>query len=56
MSNRRRGHHTLQAGLGGVKAPKSVEFRQEIPKTPAGKIDRKNLREPYWAGVERRVH
>ena len=45
-----------KAGLGGVKAPKSVEFRQEIPKTPAGKIDRKNLREPYWAGVERRVH
>jgi acyl-CoA synthetase (AMP-forming)/AMP-acid ligase II len=45
-----------KAGLGGVKAPKSVEFRQEIPKTPAGKIDRKKLREPYWAGVDRRVH
>src|ERR1700733_1721703 len=27
--------------LGGVKSPKSVEFRAEIPKTPAGKIDRK---------------
>src|SRR6266849_5170390 len=40
-----------KAGVGGVKAPKSVEFRQEIPKTPAGKIDRKNLREPYRAGV-----
>jgi fatty-acyl-CoA synthase len=42
--------------LGGVKAPKSVEFRAEIPKTPAGKIDRKKLRTPYWQGAERAVH
>ena len=42
--------------LGGVKAPKSVEFREEIPKTPAGKIDRKKLRAPYWAGSDRAVH
>ncbi len=42
--------------LGGVKAPKSVEFRAEIPKTPAGKIDRKTLRAPYWQGTERAVH
>ncbi len=42
--------------LGGVKAPKSVEFREEIPKTPAGKIDRKKLRAPYWQGTERAVH
>jgi fatty-acyl-CoA synthase len=42
--------------LGGMKSPKSVEFRSEIAKTPAGKIDRKELRRPYWAGVERSVH
>src|ERR1700730_11556776 len=42
--------------LGGVKAPKSIEFRPEIPKTSAGKTDRKKLREPYWTGVDRRVH
>jgi len=42
--------------LGGVKSPKSVEFCQEIPKTPAGKIDRKKLRAPYWKDVDRRVH
>jgi fatty-acyl-CoA synthase len=42
--------------LGGVKAPKSVEFREEIPKTPAEKIDRKKLRAPYWQGAERAVH
>jgi fatty-acyl-CoA synthase len=42
--------------LGGVKSPKSVEFIDEIPKTPAGKIDRKKLRAPYWRGTERAVH
>ncbi|HXW17845.1 MAG TPA: AMP-binding protein, partial [Candidatus Acidoferrales bacterium] len=42
--------------LGGVKTPKSVEFRNEIPKTPAGKTDRKTLRAPYWAGRDRAVH
>ena len=42
--------------LGGMKAPKSVEFVAEIPKTAAGKIDRKALRAPYWAGMRRAVH
>lgn len=42
--------------LGGVKAPKSVEFWPEIPKTAAGKTDRKAIRKPYWEGVERQVH
>jgi fatty-acyl-CoA synthase len=45
-----------KAKLGGVKAPKSVEFWPEIPKTPAGKIDRKTIRKPYWAEAERQVH
>jgi fatty-acyl-CoA synthase len=42
--------------LGGVKAPKSVEFWQEIPKTPAGKLDRKTMRKPYWVNTGRAVH
>lgn len=45
-----------KAKLGGVKAPKSVEFWPEIPKTAAGKTDRKAIRKPYWQGVERQVH
>ena len=45
-----------KAKLGGVKSPKSIEFRPEIPKTPAGKTDRKSLRAPYWACVDRSVH
>jgi acyl-CoA synthetase (AMP-forming)/AMP-acid ligase II len=45
-----------KAKLGAVKAPKSVEFRTEIPKTPAGKLDRKAMRKQYWATVDREVH
>jgi fatty-acyl-CoA synthase len=42
--------------LGGVKAPKSVELCDGIPKTPAGKIDRKKIRAPYWEHAGRQVH
>jgi len=42
--------------LGGVKSPKSVDFVPEIPKTPAGKFDRKAMRKPYWATADREVH
>jgi fatty-acyl-CoA synthase len=45
-----------KAKLGGFKSPKSVEFVAEIAKTAAGKIDRKQLRRPYWAGTDRAVH
>ena len=45
-----------KAKLGGMKSPKSVEFRSEIPKTAAGKINHKALRAPYWVGRDRAVH
>jgi fatty-acyl-CoA synthase len=42
--------------LGGVKSPKSVEFVVEIPKTPAGKFDRKAMRKRFWAAADRGVN
>jgi acyl-CoA synthetase (AMP-forming)/AMP-acid ligase II len=45
-----------KARIGGMKSPKSVEFRPEIPKTAAGKINRRLLRESYWSGSDRAVH
>jgi fatty-acyl-CoA synthase len=45
-----------KARLGGVKSPKSVEFRSEILKTHAGKTDKRSLRKPYWEGMKRGVH
>lgn len=45
-----------KARLGGVKAPKSVDFWNEIPKTANNKMDKKAIRARYWAGAERNVH
>jgi len=41
--------------LPGFKRPRSVDFTQDLPKNPNGKIVRRLVREPYWAGQERRV-
>lgn len=43
------------AELADYKKPKSVEFRESIPKTPYGKMDKKALREPYWEDEDRDV-
>ncbi|HEX8802832.1 MAG TPA: AMP-binding protein, partial [Acidimicrobiales bacterium] len=41
--------------LAGYKLPKSVDFAEVLPRNPSGKLLKRELREPYWAGVERRV-
>jgi acyl-CoA synthetase (AMP-forming)/AMP-acid ligase II len=41
--------------IAGYKVPKSVDFIDELPRNPSGKILRRELREPYWAGRDRRV-
>ncbi|PKN63353.1 MAG: long-chain fatty acid--CoA ligase [Deltaproteobacteria bacterium HGW-Deltaproteobacteria-15] len=41
--------------LARFKAPKSVEVRESLPKNAAGKILKREMREKYWAGLERRV-
>lgn len=42
--------------LGSYKKPGKVVVRKEpLPKTPVGKIKRRDLREPYWVGHTRRV-
>ncbi|MEU7649819.1 AMP-binding protein [Streptomyces huasconensis] len=42
--------------MAGYKAPTTVEFRDAIPRTATGKIQKFKLREPYWAGRERGVN
>ena len=46
--------HTL---IAGYKAPRSIEFLSEaLPKSGAGKILKRNLRDKYWAGKSRNVN
>lgn len=35
------------------KAPKSVDFINELPKTATGKVQKYRLREKYWQGVKK---
>jgi long-chain acyl-CoA synthetase len=41
--------------LAGYKIPRSIEFRESLPRTDTGKLLKRELREPYWAGRERRI-
>ncbi len=41
--------------LAKYKCPTSVDFVGELPRNPSGKVLKKDLREPFWAGRERRV-
>ncbi|MCC7462124.1 MAG: AMP-binding protein [Gammaproteobacteria bacterium] len=41
--------------LGGVKTPKSVDLIADLPRSARGKVLRRVLREPYWAGQARKV-
>ncbi len=42
--------------LAGYKCPKQVEFRDELPRTATGKLQKFRLRAPYWEGYERQVN
>ena len=46
----------LETRLAKFKLPRLVDFSSEpLPKTGTGKIRKRDLREPFWAGKERRV-
>ena len=41
--------------IGSVKAPKTVDFVVALPRSAAGKVLKKDLRQRYWAGQERKI-
>jgi acyl-CoA synthetase (AMP-forming)/AMP-acid ligase II len=41
--------------LAGYKIPRSVSFLAELPRTGSGKLLKRELRAPYWAGRETKV-
>ena len=42
--------------LGGFKKPRRVEFVDALPRNANGKVARKQVQDPYWAGRARRVN
>jgi long-chain acyl-CoA synthetase len=41
--------------LAGYKVPRSIDFTDEFPRTETGKLVKRELRDPYWAGRDRTI-
>jgi long-chain acyl-CoA synthetase len=41
--------------LAGYKVPRSVDFEDELPRHPTGKLFKRLLRDRYWEGTGRRI-
>lgn len=44
-----------RARLARFKCPTRIELRPELPRNPAGKVQKRELREPHWRDRERRI-
>jgi long-chain acyl-CoA synthetase len=44
-----------RARLAGYKVPRTLDFEAQLPRTPAGKLYVRRLRDRYWQGRERRI-
>jgi len=42
--------------IAAFKVPKSVDFVDALPRNASGKVLKRTLREPYWAGKDRNVN
>jgi acyl-CoA synthetase (AMP-forming)/AMP-acid ligase II len=45
----------VKAKLGSVHAPKSVDFVASLPRSPNGKVLKREIRDSFWKGQSRRV-
>ena len=44
-----------QEQLAKVKCPKSIDFKEELPRHPTGKLYKRLLRDEYWGDRESRI-
>ena len=47
---------TVREQKGPHQTPKTIHVVQELPKTPAGKVDKKALRRQYWPDHQRQIN
>jgi len=41
--------------LAGYKAPRTIDFEDQLPRHPTGKLYKRLLRDPYWEGSGRAI-
>jgi acyl-CoA synthetase (AMP-forming)/AMP-acid ligase II len=46
----------IKERLAAFMAPKSVDFLDQLPKTPVGKISRRDVKAMYWGEGGRMIH
>jgi acyl-CoA synthetase (AMP-forming)/AMP-acid ligase II len=46
----------VKTKLAGYKCPKRIEFRDVLARTSTGKLQKFQLREPYWTGHQKGVN
>ena len=44
-----------QQHLAHLKCPRSIDFSEQLPRLPTGKLYKRLLRDPYWAGRKSRI-
>ncbi len=45
----------VRPNLAGYKVPRGVDFADDIPRSEAGKVQRRQVRAPYWAGRVKQI-
>jgi acyl-CoA synthetase (AMP-forming)/AMP-acid ligase II len=41
--------------LGGIRTPKRIEIVQALPRSASGKVLKREVRRPYWSGLDRAI-
>jgi long-chain acyl-CoA synthetase len=45
----------LRARVARFKVPRTIDYVAELPRDPNGKLYKRKLRDPYWAGRDRAI-
>jgi acyl-coenzyme A synthetase/AMP-(fatty) acid ligase len=45
----------LRQSLSGVKMPKQIDFREELPRHATGKLYKRLLRDEYWGKTDSKI-
>jgi long-chain acyl-CoA synthetase len=44
-----------RANMAHIKCPRSIDFTEQLPRLPTGKLYKRELRDPYWVGHKSKI-